>query len=112
MGITDTWVKVAKLQARQLWTECYLSTQNGTQLKVNQRTSQFNPKQKKAAVLENTMGKDETDLEGVYVTYWERLQHSLFLSFLGVAVCATTTFLIVALAVGHVSDFNNSNLFF
>ncbi|OXA61499.1 Adenylate cyclase type 2 [Folsomia candida] len=47
------------------------------------------------------MGKDETDLDSVYVTYWERLQHSLFLSFLLAAICATTTFLILAFAVGH-----------
>jgi len=51
------------------------------------------------------MNKEDRDLESVYVSYWERLQHSLFLSFLLVATAATTTFLGVALAYGHVSLF-------
>lgn len=52
----------------------------------------------------DTMGKEDIDLESVYVTYWERLQHSLFLSFLLVAAAATTAFIIIALAAGHVSS--------
>lgn len=54
------------------------------------------------------MGKEEKsngDLESVYVTYWNRLQHSLFLSFLLLASVATTGFLIISFVSGHVSYF-------
>ncbi|CAG7819624.1 unnamed protein product, partial [Allacma fusca] len=49
------------------------------------------------------MSKEEktVDLESVYVTYWNRLQHSLFLSFLLLASAATTAFLIIAFLSGH-----------
>ncbi len=43
------------------------------------------------------------DLETVYVTYWNRLQHSVFLSFLLFASAVTTAFLLTALVSGHVS---------
>ena len=40
------------------------------------------------------------DLETVYVTYWNRLQHSVFLSFLLLASSVTTAFLVIAVLSG------------
>lgn len=52
------------------------------------------------------MASDEkaVDLESVYVTYWNRLQHSVFLSFLLLASSVTTAFLVIAALAGHVSS--------